>query len=66
MSRTALRSLLPILIGAVIFVNSSKGFLSMDLEISTIALIGLIVFIVFGAGKFSLDEKRRKDPKPIH
>ncbi len=56
---------LPVLIGAIIFVNYPKGFLSignhMELEISIIALIGLIVFIVFGAGKFSVDEKRRKD-----
>ncbi|MGE0588833.1 MAG: DoxX family protein [Cyclobacteriaceae bacterium] len=56
---------LPVLIGAVIFVNYPKGFLSignhMELEVSLIALIGLVVFMVFGAGKFSLDEKRRKD-----
>lgn len=57
---------LPILIGAVLFVNYSKGFLSMELEISAIALIGLVTFIVFGAGKFSLDERRRKDAKPAH
>jgi putative oxidoreductase len=56
---------IPILIGAVIFVNSPKGFLSignhMELEISLIALGGLIVFLVFGAGKFSVDEKRRRE-----
>lgn len=56
---------LPVLIGAVIFVNYPKGFLSigshMELEVSLIVLIGLIVFMIFGAGKFSLDEKRRKD-----
>ena len=57
---------LPILIGAVIFVNYSRGFLSTELYISVTALIGLIVFIVFGAGKFSLDERRRKDLKAIH
>ena len=57
---------LPILMGAVIFVNYSKGFLSMDLEVSVIALVGLIVFIVFGAGKFSLDERRRHDADPVH
>ena len=55
----------PVLIGAIIFVNYPKGFLSvgnhMELEISIIVLLGLIVFIVFGAGKFSIDEKRRKD-----
>lgn len=56
----------PILIGAVIFVNYPKGFLSMgnhmELEISIVVLIGLIVFMIFGAGKFSIDEKRRNDP----
>ncbi len=56
---------LPILIGAVIFVNYPKGFMSvgnhMELEISIIVLIGLVVFMVFGGGKFSVDEKRRKD-----
>lgn len=53
----------PILIGAVVFVNYPKGFLSlgnhMELEISLIVLAGLIIFMVFGAGKFSVDEKRR-------
>lgn len=56
---------IPILIGAVIFVNYPKGFLSvgnhMELEISIIVLIGLTVFTVLGAGKYSLDERRRKD-----
>ncbi|MEQ9414508.1 MAG: hypothetical protein RIF39_11785, partial [Cyclobacteriaceae bacterium] len=55
----------PILIGAVAFVNYPKGFLSvgnhMELEISLVVLAGLIVFMVFGGGKFSIDAKRRKD-----
>lgn len=55
----------PILIGAVIFVNYPKGFLSlgnhMELEISLVVLAGLVVFIVFGAGKYSIDEKRRRE-----
>jgi len=58
----------PILIGAVVFVNYPKGFLSvgnhMELEISLVVLAGLIVFMVFGGGKFSIDEKRRKDVAP--
>jgi uncharacterized membrane protein YphA (DoxX/SURF4 family) len=56
---------LPILIGAVIFVNAPRGFLSvgshMELEISLIILAGLIIFTVFGAGKYSLDAKRRRE-----
>ena len=61
---------LPILIGAVVLVNYPKGFLSvgnhMELEISLIILVGLITFIVFGAGKYSIDEKRRKDVHALH
>src|SRR5687768_5175814 len=55
----------PILIGAVIFVNYPKGFLSlgnhMELEISVIVLVGLVVFMIFGAGKYSIDAKRRRE-----
>ena len=56
---------LPILIGAVALINYPKGFMSvgnhMELELSITVLVGLIVFMIFGAGKFSIDEKRRKE-----
>jgi putative oxidoreductase len=56
---------LPILLGAVIMVNYPKGFLSvgnhMELEISLIVLAGLIIFMVFGAGRYSIDAMRRKE-----
>ena len=56
---------IPILVGAIILVNAPEGFLSvgnhMELEISIVALVGMIVFMIFGAGKFSIDEKRRHD-----
>jgi putative oxidoreductase len=56
---------IPVLIGAVIFVNYPKGFLSvgnhMELEISLLVLAGLIIFTVFGAGKYSIDAKRRRE-----
>ena len=56
---------IPILLGAVLLVNAPEGFMSvgshMELEISLIVLGGLIVFMVFGAGKFSIDEKRRQE-----
>ena len=55
----------PILVGAVIFVNYPKGFLSMgnqmELWASILVLAGLVVFMVFGAGKYSIDEKRRRE-----
>ena len=60
----------PILIGAIIFVNYPKGFLSigdhMELEVSILVLVGLILFMVFGAGRFSLDAKRRKEMSTAH
>lgn len=56
---------IPILLGAVIMVNYPKGFLSvgnhMELEISLIVLGGLIVFMIFGAGRYSIDAMRRKE-----
>jgi putative oxidoreductase len=61
---------LPVLIGAVIFVNSPKGFMSvgnhMELEMSLIVLAGLIVFMIFGAGRYSIDAKRRKEMETTH
>jgi putative oxidoreductase len=56
---------LPILIGAVFMVNYPKGYLSigqhMELWTSLLVLVGLIVLMVFGAGYYSIDAKRRKD-----
>lgn len=69
---TRIASLLqiPILIGAVFLVNYPKGLFSignhMELEISLVVLIGLIVFVVFGAGKFSIDAIRRREMEAIH
>ena len=56
---------IPILLGAIIFVNYQAGFMSvgnhMELELSIIVLISLILFTVFGSGKISIDNLRRKD-----
>jgi putative oxidoreductase len=56
---------MPILIGAVFLVNAPRGFLSlgqhMELWLSVLVLIGLVTFIVFGAGRFSVDALRRRD-----
>lgn len=61
---------LPVLLGAVFFVNYPKGFLSignhMELEMSLIVLVGLIVFMIFGAGRYSIDAKRRKEMQMAH
>jgi putative oxidoreductase len=56
---------IPILIGAVFMVNYPKGFMSvgnhMELEISLVVLFGVLVFMIFGAGRYSIDAKRRKE-----
>jgi putative oxidoreductase len=60
----------PILVGAIVLVNYPKGFMSvgnhLELESSVIVLLGLITFIIFGAGRFSIDEKRRKEAAMEH
>ena len=61
---------LPILIGAVFMVNYPKGFLSigqhMELWASIVVLVGLVVFMVFGAGNYSIDAKRRREMEAAH
>lgn len=61
---------IPVLIGAVIFVNAPKGHLSlgnhMELWLSLIVLTGLVVFVIFGAGKYSLDARRREEMSSSH
>jgi uncharacterized membrane protein YphA (DoxX/SURF4 family) len=61
---------IPILIGAVIFVNAPKGHLSlgnyMELWASVLVLAGLVVFVIFGAGRYSLDARRRREMETTH
>jgi putative oxidoreductase len=69
-SRIACALQLPILLGAVFLVNSPKGFLSigqhMELWLSIVVLVGLVVVMVFGAGRFSIDAKRRREIEASH
>jgi putative oxidoreductase len=61
---------LPILIGAVFMVNYPKGHLAigqhMELWLSLLVLVGLIVMMVFGAGQYSIDAKRRRELLSSH
>jgi putative oxidoreductase len=52
---------IPILMGAVLVNGSVIGAGHIELEISLAVLLALVAFMVFGAGKLSIDEKRRKD-----
>lgn len=60
---------LPIIIGAIFLVNYPKGFMSvgnhMELEVSILVLIVLVLCYIFGSGKVSIDEMRRKDKPPV-
>ena len=62
LTRLAALLQLPILLGAVFFVNISQGFsaLNSELWLSVIVLFLLIMFVVVGSGKFSADEYMRQ------
>ncbi|WP_114782436.1 DoxX family protein [Botryobacter ruber] len=53
---------LPILLGAVFFVNPERGFYSENTEFwtSLITLLLLIFFLIFGSGRFSADYMMRE------
>jgi len=61
-TRIAILFQLPILLGAVFFINPERGFYSENTELwsSIIVLILLLVFLVFGSGRFSVDHLIRK------
>jgi putative oxidoreductase len=61
-TRIAIVFQIPILIGAIIFVHSTRGFFynQAELGLSIIVLAMLLFFFVFGSGKFSVDEFMRK------
>lgn len=56
---------LPILVGAVFFVNISRGFsaLNSELWLSVIVLGLLLLFLVLGSGRFSMDNYVRQHAK---
>jgi len=65
-TRIAIVVQLPILIGAVLFVNVRSGFFSgnsTDLWLSIIILFLLVFFLVEGSGPWSVDEYMRKHPE---
>ncbi len=63
-TRLAVIFQLPILIAAVFFVNITRGFsyLNSELWLSLTTLILLMVFLVIGSGKFSMDEWMKNHP----
>jgi len=61
-TRTAVVFQLPILIGAVFFINITNGFsfLNSELWLSVAVLCLLMVFLIVGSGPYSLDNAMNK------
>ncbi len=61
-TRVAIGFQLPILFGAVFFVNITRGltFLNSELWISIVVLVLLLVFLIVGSGPYSLDQQLRE------
>lgn len=64
LTRLAALVQIPILLGAVIFINSDGGFLAPhnELWLSILVLVLLIAFLVGGSGPLSMDEQMKKQP----
>ena len=64
-TRVAILFQLPILLGAVFFINPDRGFYSENTELwtSIIVLLLLVFFLIFGSGRFSVDRMIRKSKK---
>ena len=62
LTRVACAFQIPILLGAVIFVNSERGFFSNnpDLLFSVVVLALLLFFFFYGSGYFSVDHSWQK------
>jgi len=60
-TRLAILFQIPILLGAIIFVNAQKGFYSIHSELgfSLVVLALLVTILIFGSGKWSLDNFMR-------
>lgn len=63
-TRAAILFQIPILLGAVFFINPQRGFYSENTELwsSIIVLVLLVFFLIFGSGRFSVDHLI-KNPK---
>jgi putative oxidoreductase len=65
-TRFAILFQIPILLGAVFLVNSQSGFLvvsnNLEFGISLAVLILLVAFLIYGSGKFSVDNWMKQHP----
>ena len=65
LTRWAILPQIPILLGAIIFINAPKGIFAAESEFafSLVVLIMLLFFFAEGGGPMSLDDYFRKHPK---
>jgi uncharacterized membrane protein YphA (DoxX/SURF4 family) len=62
---------IPVLIGAIIFINAQKGGFAADSELSlaVVVLLGLIFFLIEGGGPLSMDgyfhKNRRREGRSV-
>jgi uncharacterized membrane protein YphA (DoxX/SURF4 family) len=64
-TRLATMLMIPILTGAVLFVNAQRGIFAAESEFgfSLIVLLMLVFFLIEGSGPLSLDNYFKKNPK---
>ncbi len=67
-TRLAVAFQIPVLLGAVIFINSTKGFFSesSELAFSLMVLCLLVFYFFYGAGYISVDHTWRKKPEQVN
>ncbi|WP_341839509.1 DoxX family protein [Chitinophaga caseinilytica] len=65
LTRVGVIANLPVLIGAVFFINSSTNLFSVypEMSLSIVVLLGLLFFLVEGSGRVSVDEYMRTHPE---
>jgi uncharacterized membrane protein YphA (DoxX/SURF4 family) len=64
LTRVAILFQVPILLGAILFVNLPQGLLSFnsEMELSVLVLFLLVFFLIEGSGPLSVDEYIKKHP----
>ena len=67
-TRIAILFQIPILTGAIFFVNAKTGLFSIhsELTLSILVLVLLLFFLIFGSGRFSVDEWMKKNSNSDH
>ena len=65
-TRFAILFQIPILLGAVFLVNIQQGFIAVsnntEFVVSVVVLVLLVIFLIYGSGKFSVDHWMKKHP----